>query len=110
MGMRPVYAETADASAADKTVLIPMNWRETPFNITLQTVVTGTVEYSVEFTNDDIRDPAFTEAGALWTALTGMSAATANALATLISPVTCLRLKQTDGSGSVELQVISAGN
>ena len=110
MGMRPVYATTSDASGAAKSILIPMNWRKTPFNITLQTNVTGTANYDVQYTKDDIRDSAFTEAGAQWTSLTGMAAAIANAEATIISPVTCLRLLQNSGTGSVFLEVISSGN
>lgn len=110
MGMRPVTLNTADASGGAQSVLCPMNWRKTPFNITVETTVQGTVAYSVEYTADDIRAPGWTEAGAKWLALTGMSAATAAAEATLISPVTCIRLIQASGTGSVEARIISAGN
>ncbi len=109
MGMRPVYLETADASGGPKSQLCPMNWRATPFNITIRTTITGTVDYDVQYTTDDIRAPGWTEAGANWAPLTGMDGATANAEATIISPVTCLRLLQNSGSGSVVAAVISAG-
>jgi hypothetical protein len=39
-----------------------------------------------------------------------MSAATADASATLISPVTAIRMRQTAGNGSVQLRVVQAGN
>jgi hypothetical protein len=109
MGMRPVYLLTSDASGAAISRLCPMNWRKTPFHITIRTVVIGTVNYDVQYTTDDIREAGWTEAAATWTSLTGMAAAVANAEATIISPVTCVRLLQNSGTGSVEAQIISAG-
>ena len=111
MPMRPVYVTLIDASGGAKSKLVPMNWRKTPFNITVRTVVvTAPVNYDIQYTADDIRDPAFTEAGANWTSLTGMAAATANAEATLISPVTCMRVLLNSGTGTLKTEIISAGN
>lgn len=106
MGMRPVYVTLAAAGFK----LVPMNWRKTPFNVTIRGALPlGGATYSVDYTTDDIRDPVFDAATALWSPVTGMVAAAAAAEATLISPVTCLRVTQT-GAGSTKVEIVSAGN
>lgn len=109
MGMRPVYHELSDASGGAKSFLIPMNWRVDDFQATIRAKVTGTVAYSVQYTTDDIRSPNFTAGSADWTALSGMDGATASAEATIVSPVTALRLLLSSGTGSVDFNVVMTG-
>lgn len=110
MGMKPTALLLSDASGGAKTALCPVNWREAPTNITIRTTVVGTVAYNMQYTADDIRAPGWTEAGANWATLTGMAAAIAGAEATIISPITCLRLQLSTGTGSVSAAIVSAGN
>jgi hypothetical protein len=109
MGMRPQYVTLADASVDPVEAIIPLNWRATPFNITLRAIVTGTDDYSVEYTSDDIRAEGWNPATANWSGIQDMVNAVATAEATLISPVRALRFTLNSGDGSVQLQVISAG-
>lgn len=82
----------------------------TPFEVTLQTQVTGTVAYSVEYTNDDIWSPTFNPATAQWTAVTAMPVGSTTSLqATLISPVRGIRINQASGAGTTVLKIVQAG-
>lgn len=109
--MRPITLTTSDASGGEQsTPVCPLDWRITPFQITLAADVTGTATFTVEYTSDDVFSATFNAATALWFPVTGMSAATADASATLISPVTAIRMRQTAGNGSVRLRVQQAGN
>jgi hypothetical protein len=108
--MRPVTLTTSDASGgAVSSAVCPPDIYLTPFQITLQTIVTGTVNYDVQYTKDDVFSTTFVVASAQWTSVTGMTGATANAEETLISPVTGIRVLQNSGSGSVSLRILQAG-
>lgn len=108
--MRPVNLTTADASGGAKSSSVcVLDIYKTPFQVTLQALVTGTVAYTARYTKDDPFAAGFDPATANWTSITGMIAATASAEATLISPVRAVQLTQASGSGSVILQVIQAG-
>lgn len=88
---------------------VPLSIAITPFQVTLQTVVTGTANYTVNYTKDDVYAAGYNPATGNWLPITGMTAATANAEATLISPVTAVQLVQNSGSGTTLLQVLQAG-
>jgi hypothetical protein len=110
--MRPITQTLSDASGGAKaTPVIPPDQYLTPFNISLQVTVVGAATYTVEFTNDDVWAAGYDPNGATanWTALTGMTGAAANANATIISPVTGIRMRQTAGAGSTTLRVVQAG-
>lgn len=105
--MRPVYLRTAGGAASSP--VCPMDLYISPFSVTLQAKVQGTVVYDVQYTKDNVWSSSFDPATAQWTTLSGMSSATASAEATLTSPVSAIRLVQNSGSGSVELIVLQAG-
>lgn len=108
--MRPITLTTSDASGGEKsTPVCPLDLYISPFNVTLQTIVTGAVTYTTEYTKDDVWATTFNPATAQWTAITGMTASAASAEETLISPVTALRMRQTAGAGSIVLRVLQAG-
>lgn len=109
--MRPITLTTSDASGGEQsTPVCPLDWRITPFQITLQANVTGVATFTVEYTSDDVYAVGYNPATGLWFPVTDMSAASADASATLISPVTAIRMRQTAGAGSVQLRVVQAGN
>lgn len=108
--MRPMTLTTSDASGGAKSSATgPLDFHLAPFQVTLQTIVTGTVNYEIQYTKDNVYATTFNPATAQWTSLTGMTGATANAEATLISPVTAVRILQNSGSGSVSLHILQAG-
>lgn len=104
--MRPVTLNTTGVSVSP---VCPLDFRLTPFQVTLDADVTGAATYTVEYTSDDVFATTFNPATALWHPVTGMSGAAADAEATLISPVRGVRVNQTAGAGSVRLTVIQAG-
>lgn len=109
--MRPVYVTTSDASGGTKTSsIIPPDIYLNPFSVSLQTTVTGTATYTVEWTQDDIWAPGYDASAGNWEDVAGMAAATADATATFgPSPVRAFRMRQTAGAGSVKLAVVQAG-
>lgn len=108
--MRPVTLTTSDASGGEKvSPVCPLDLYISPFNISLFAVITGAATYTVEYTGDDVYASSFNPATANWTGVTGMTAVSASTDATLISPVTAVRLRQTAGAGSVALRVLQAG-
>lgn len=105
--MRPIYVTTSDASGGAKvSAPIPLDIMQVPFAIGIGCVVTGTVNYTVEHTYDNINDPAFNPATATWFANSGISAKTANADGNYAFPVRAMRLNQASGTGSVTMCVL----
>lgn len=82
---------------------------QTPFNIGLGCVVTGTVTFSVEHTFEDVFSPTFNPATATWFANSGLSSKSANADGNYAYPVNGIRLNVTAGTGSVTLYILQAG-
>lgn len=108
--MRPVTLTTSDASgAAVASSICPLDLYLTPFQVTLMTDVTGTVDYDLQYTQDDVYASGYNPASGNWKTITGVDGATADAEATLISPVTAVRILQNSGNGSVSCRVIQAG-
>lgn len=107
MGMRPVLIRQVGAGSTDP---VPLNWRKTPFQVTVDCHVEGDATYTVEWTGDDIRDPNWTSGAATWHPMIDIDDATGDAVGTLISPVRAIRLTISEGDGAVEANIISAGN
>lgn len=90
---------------------IPLDIYLTPFNVTLQaTVSAGTPsDYSVEYTLDDIWAPGYVSETGNWVPITGMANVSADAIATIISPVTALRLALESDDDGMQLRIVQAG-
>lgn len=104
--MRPI---TLAITGTGQSVPIPLDGYITPFQVTLQTLVGGTVSYSIEVTNDNVFAAGYNPATGNWSAVTGLSTLTAAGQATLISPVAAVRINQASGSGTTTLIVRQAG-
>jgi hypothetical protein len=100
--MRPI---TTQASGIGFGTLIPLDMYQTPFEVSLDCIISGTVTYNIEYTNDDVWNVTPTD----WTPVSSMSGLSANAFGTLTSPVRGLHINITAGTGSVTLRVIQAG-
>lgn len=88
------------------SVPIPMNLGQTPFNATITVDVTGTIDYTVQYTND----PVFDGVGPfLWFNHVDLVGDTTDAVGTIISPITALRILTNSGDGTAVMRVSQAG-
>lgn len=111
MGMRPVTVNTSNAGGgAVASNPVPVNWRKAPFELGLQAEVTGTVDYDIQYTLDNIRASGWAAASANWITMTDFDGKTADAQGKFTIPCTAVRLLQNSGAGSVQLRIVSAGN
>lgn len=106
--MRPVTVSATGSGSA--TPVVPPDLYLTPFELTLQCLVTGTVNYTVQYTSDDVFSPSFNPATANWFPHATLVAQVANATGTIISPVTGVRALINSGTGSVTMRVVQAGS
>ncbi len=94
-----------DDVGASQTV--PLDQYQTPFNVSLGIVITGTVDVTVEFTFDDVFGDF--PGPHSWVAHPDLTGLTADADATFISPVSACRLLTNSGDGEAVLRIIQAG-
>lgn len=108
--MRPVVYTLSDASGGAKYsgVYAPDNYIS-PFNVSLSVLVTGTVNYTVQYTFDDVFASAYNPATGNWVDHPTLTSKTATADSNIAYPVTGIRIKLASGTGSVQLTTIQAG-
>lgn len=94
-----IGAETVDIGWTDDVVspCFPLNWRQTDFQVSLGVDISGTIDFTVQYTLNQLHpqlhnvpDPApstFT-----WWPHADLTAKTADTAATLVTPVTAIRL------------------
>lgn len=107
--MRPITRTQVNVG---DDVAIPLDQYLTPFNVTIQCVISGSPTYTVQYTLDDVFSPTFDPATANWFDLAGITGAVANAVDSLISPVMGIRLRVTNvvaPTDSVQMRVVQAG-
>ena len=107
--MRPVVYTLSDASGGVKYsgVYAPDNY-VSPFNIGLSVLVTGTVNYTVQYTFDDVFANGYTPSSGNWInhpTLSGTTSADSN----IAYPVNGVRIVLNSGTGSVRFTAIQAG-
>ena len=98
--MRP---KTIVIVAANSGKVIPLDWRSP--SVSIQAAVTGTIDYTVSYTLQNIyqfTDPA---TSADWDAITGMTGATASATKLLEGSVNAIKIVVNSGAGSVDITV-----
>lgn len=101
--MRPI---TMNVAGAGTSAWIPLDQYQTPFNVSLfLEVVSGAILATVQYTGDNVFDPLVTPVAFDHSDLT---AKTAVATGTIISPVTAIRLVNAD-TGTARLRVVQAG-
>lgn len=104
---RPVTRTVSSAASSDVVALNHQG--PNPFNVSLLADVSagGTLTYTVEYTLDDVFANGYAPASGVWTAVTGMSAQTADVAGSLAYPVTGVRVRVSAyTSGSVTLTVV----
>lgn len=102
--MRPTSVTTTDASGGAKnSTPIPLDYVQAPFAVGVGCKVTGTVNFTVQHTFDDIQSPGVTP---VWFDHSSIAAKTANTDGNYAFPVRAVRLHQESGNGSVTMTVI----
>ena len=107
--MRPI---TRTQTNVGDDIPVPLDLYLTPFNVTIQCVISGGPTYTVQYTNDDVYAANYNPATGNWFDLAGITGAVVNAVDSLISPVTAIRLRVTAvgaPTDSVQMRVTQAG-
>lgn len=103
--MRPV---TLTQTEAGSTAVCPMDLYQAPFAVGLNVRVTGTVNYTVEHTFDDVFAAGFDPDTANWMPHSTLAAETASADSNYAFPVRGIRLTVNSGDGTAVLTIVQA--
>jgi hypothetical protein len=90
------------------TAMVPDTFKN-PFNIGIGCVVTGTVNYTIEHTFENVMSPTYNPATATWFPNSGITTKTANTDGNYAYPVNGIRLTVNSGTGSVTAYILQAG-
>ena len=85
---------------------IPMDHRAQFFNVGIEATVSATATYNVQFTLDDIYNPAITPTW--FNVASPFTGATANQVGNLLIPCSAMRLNVTASTGSVTLTLLQS--
>lgn len=108
--MRPIVQTLSDASLGVKYGnTIPLDVFISPFNTSLSVTVTGTVNYTAQYTFDDVQASGWTPVTANWVDHPSLTSKTASLDSNLAYPATAVRIALNSGNGSVRFTVIQAG-
>jgi hypothetical protein len=98
---------TAGTNGVGASQAIPLDIYLDPFNVSLFLDVSGTVNTTVQYTGDS--DVLTSPGPFTWFDHADLTGETADAVGTIISTVTAVRLLTNSGTGSVEFTVLQAG-
>ena len=98
--MRPI---AITKSGTGTTAWIPLDYKQSPFNVGLGVVVNGTVTYDIEHTFDEVFDPTVTPTAFKHSSLT---AQTTNKDGNYAFPIRAIRINNTAGTGSTTLTIL----
>lgn len=108
--MKPVVITLSDASGGVLvTAPVALDHYAIVGNISIQVLVTGTANYTVQYTFDNLFANTYNPATGNWTDHPELMLQTTTADSNLAFLVTGIRLKQSSGTGSTRLTVIQAG-
>jgi len=98
--MRPqVISKTGTGS----TEWIPLDYKQSPFNVGFGVVVSGTVNYTIEHTFDDMFDTAITPTAFSHSTVNSQSA---NANSNYAFPIRAVRITINSGSGTATMTLL----
>ena len=101
--MRPVVVSKTGTGSSS---VVPLDHYQSPFNVGFGVVVSGTVNYTVQHTFDDIFDATVTP---VWFSHPTIASLAANADGNYAFPVRAVRVTVNSGSGTATMTVIQAG-
>jgi hypothetical protein len=104
--MRPVsFTVTGTETSA---VFVPDHYIS-PFNVSLGVTVTGTSNYTVQYTFDNVFAPTYDPSTGNWVDHPSLTTQTTTKDSNIAYPVTGIRIKANSGAGTSRLTVIQAG-
>jgi hypothetical protein len=108
--MYPVTRSTSDASGGAVTSnIVALDTFATQFQTSIGCVVTGTANYTVQYTLDNVLVNGYLASSGTWYNLTDLAAKTGTLSAYVDFPVTAVKLVQNSGNGSVVMTVLQTG-
>lgn len=108
--MRSIVVTTTDATGgATYSGVVALDTWTSPFSVSIGVVVTGTVNFTVQYTYDNIQDPGWTAATGVWWNLTALASKSATTDSVLSQPASAIRVVQNSGNGSTSTTVLQAG-
>ena len=108
--MRPIVVTVSNASGGAKNSnTLPLDHYISPFNTSLSVLVTGTANYTVQYTFDRVQEPGWTPATGNWVNHPNLTAQTTTLDSNLAYPAMAVRIVLNSGTGSVRFTVIQAG-
>ena len=108
--MYPITRSTSDASGGAVTSnIVALDTFSTQFQVTIGCAVTGTVNYTVQYTLDNVLAPGYVASSGTWFNITDLASKTATLSAIVDYPVTAVKLVQNTGAGSVVMTVLQTG-
>jgi hypothetical protein len=92
------------------STIYAVDFFQSPVTIGIQAVLTGTATYTVEYTLDDILDPAFVASSATWTPVSSdLTSAVASKNAYFNVPSRGIRVTIASGTGGVVATICQSG-
>lgn len=108
--MQPITRTTSNASGGAVTSsIVALDAWTSPFNIALSVRVTGTVNYTVQYTFDNVMFDGWVPSTGNWVNHPSLTSQTGTLDSNIAYPVTAVRIVQNSGAGSTVFTVIQAG-
>ena len=104
--MRPIYLTTPGGTSSPVS---PMNLNTSPFNVGFGVTVTGTINYTVQHTFDNVWSDTFDPTTAVWFDHPTIASQSTNKDGNYAFPVTGIRIKGNSGGGTAVLTLLQAG-
>lgn len=104
--MRPVSFTVTGTETSN--VFVPDHYIS-PFNVSLGVTVSGTSNYTVQYTFDNVFADNYNPATGNWVDHPSLTGQTATKDSNIAYPVTGIRIKANSGAGTSKLTVIQAG-
>jgi hypothetical protein len=101
--MRPIVLTKTGAGSSS---LAPIDTYQNPFNAGIGVIVSGTVNYTIQHTFDDVQNSAVTPT---WFSHPSLAAQTASADGNYAFPVVAIKLLVNSGDGTATATIIQAG-
>ena len=108
--MYPITVTTSNASGgAVSTNPVALDPFMTNFQTSIVCTVTGTANYTVQYTLDQIQADGYSPSSGSWVTVTGLGAQTTTQAVAFNQPVMAIRMVQNSGAGSVSMTLLQTG-